>query len=129
MGRRIEVELTSARDDGSWTWRAAGAKQPKGDVDAALLYQGAKVGDVVKVEAEFHLDGIEVTEVFAPKAKKERTDLLELKTRPLRDDELVTTQRVARGDRRGGRGERGDRGRSRGRDDDRGQRRGGGGGG
>ena len=129
MGRRIEVELTSARDDGSWTWRAAGAKQPKGDVDAALLYQGAKVGDVVKVEAEFHLDGIEVTEVFAPKAKKERTDLLELKTRPLRDDELVTTERVARGDRRGGRGERGDRGKSRGRDDDRGQRRGGGGGG
>ena len=24
MGRRIEVELTSARDDGIWTWRAAG---------------------------------------------------------------------------------------------------------
>ncbi len=129
MGRRIEIELTSARDDGSWTWRAAGAKQPKGDVDASLLYDGAKIGDVVKVEAEFHLDGIEVTEVFAPKAKKERTDLLELKTRPLRDDELVTTQRVAKGERRGGRGERGERGRSRGRSDDRGQRRGGGGGG
>ena len=123
MGRRIEVELTSTREDGSWTWRAAGAKQPKGDVMASLLYDGAKVGDVVKVEAEFHLDGIEVTEVFAPKAKKERTDLLELKSRPLRDDELVTTQRVAGGrrsdrdggrgrrDRRGDRGDRGDRGR------------------
>ena len=109
MGRRIEVELTSTRDDGSWTWRAAGAKQPKGELSGDLLYTGAKVGDVVKVEADFHIDGIEVIEVFAPKAKKERSDLLELKSRPLRDDELVTTQRVARG--RGGnnRGRRGDR--------------------
>lgn len=108
MGRRIDVELTSTRDDGTWTWRAAGAKQPKGDVAAALLYDGAKVGDVVRVEADFHLDGIEVVEVFPPTAKKERTDLLELKTQPFRDDELVTTQRVARKG-RGGRGERGDR--------------------
>ena len=83
----------------------------------ALLYEGAKVGDVVKVEAEFHVDGIEITEVFTPKQKKERTDLLELKSRPLREDELVTTQRVSRDERRGGRGggrsrdDRGDRGR------------------
>ena len=115
MGRRIEVELTSQRDDGSWTWRAAGARQPKGELSGGLLYEGAKVGDVFKVEAEFLLDGIEVTEVFAPKKKKERTDLLEMKSRPLRDDELVTTQRSNRGDRRGGRG-RDDR-RRRGRDD------------
>ncbi len=106
MGRRIDVELTSTRDDGTWTWRAAGAKQPKGDMAATLLYDGAKIGDVVRVEADFHLDGIEVTEVFPPTAKKERTDLLELKSRPLRDDELVTTQRVAKS----GRGRRGDRG-------------------
>ena len=111
MGRRIEVELTSARDDGSWTWRAAGARQPKGEVTGTLLYEGAKVGDVVKVDAEFHVDGIEVVEVFAPKKKKERTDLLELKSRPLRDDELVTTQRSSRGgDRRGGRRRDGGRG-------------------
>ncbi len=114
MGRRIEVELTSTRDDGSWTWRAAGAKQPRGDLRGDLLYGGAKVGDVVKVEADFHLDGIEIVEVFPPKAKKERSDLLELKSRPLRDDELVTTQRVARRDRgdrdRGRRGDRPGRG-------------------
>lgn len=127
MGRRIEVELTSTRDDGSWTWRAAGAKQPKGDVLESLLYEGAKVGDVVKVEAEFHLDGIEITEVFAPKAKKERTNLLEMKSRPLRDDELVTTQRVAKNERRGDR--KGGRDRGRGRDGDRGNRGGSGGGG
>ncbi len=121
MGRRIEVELTSTRDDGSWTWRAAGAKQPKGDLLGSLLYDGAKVGDVVKAEAEFHLDGIEITEVFAPKQKRERTDLLELKTRPLRDDELVTTQRVARSERQGDR--KGGRGRARGRGGDREDRR------
>jgi hypothetical protein len=130
MGRRIEVELTSSRDDGSWTWRAAGAKQPKGDLQESLLYDGAKVGDVVKVEAEFHLDGIEITEVFAPKVKKERTNLLEMKSRPLRDDELVTTKLAKserRGDRKGGGRDRG-RGRGRG-DDDRNKRRGGGDGG
>ncbi|MEL7206678.1 MAG: hypothetical protein AAGK32_00335 [Actinomycetota bacterium] len=119
MGRRIEVELTSTRDDGSWTWRAAGARQPKGELVGSLLYDGAKVGDVVKVEAEFHVDGIEVTEVFAPKQKKERSNLLEMKSRQFRDDELVTTQRVSRDERRGGnrrnrRGERDDRRRGRG---------------
>jgi len=108
MGRRIEIELTSTRGDGAWTWRAAGARQPKGELPSALLYEGAKVGDVVKVEAEFHVDGIEVTEVFAPKAKKERTNLLEMKSRPLREDELVSTQRVRRDDRGGGGGRRSD---------------------
>jgi hypothetical protein len=109
MGRRIEVELTSSRDDGSWTWRAAGARQPKGELVGSLLYDGAKVGDVVKVDAEFHVDGIEVIEVFAPRRKKERDDLLELKSRQWRDDELVTTQRVSRDDRRGRRGRNRDR--------------------
>jgi hypothetical protein len=118
MGRRIDVELTSTRDDGSWTWRAAGAREPKGELLGSLLYDGAKIGDVVKAEAEFHVDGIEITEVFAPKQKKQRTNLLELKTRQFRDEELVTTQRVSRDERRGGR-----RGRGR---DDRGRRRSGG---
>ena len=35
MSRRLEVELTSKRADGSYTWRAAGAKQPKGELDGA----------------------------------------------------------------------------------------------
>ena len=41
MSRRMEIELTSDRGDGSWTWRAAGAKQPKGVVDAGLVPDGA----------------------------------------------------------------------------------------
>lgn len=119
MARRIEVELTSNRDDGTWTWRAANARQPKGELSGSLLYADAKIGDVVRVEAEFHLDGIEVTEVFPPKAKKERTDLLQLVSRPISDDELVTAVRTGRrdrdDDRRGGRKRRdGGRGGNRG---------------
>ena len=78
MPRRIDVELTSARDDGTWTWRAAGARQPKGVVDAGLLYEGAKVGDVLQAEAEFDVDGITITSVTPPKRKAGRADLLEL---------------------------------------------------
>src|SRR5438067_3755520 len=74
MARKIEIELTSQRDDGTWTWRAAGAKQPKGVVDAAVLYPGAKVGDVVKADAEIDVDGITLTAVTAPAAKAEDDD-------------------------------------------------------
>ena len=69
MPHRMDVELTSARDDGTWTWRAAGAKQPKGVIDAGLLHEGARVGDVVRVEATFEVDGISVTSVLPPKEK------------------------------------------------------------
>ena len=78
MPRRIDVELTSARDDGTWTWRAAGARQPKGVVATSLLYPDAKVGDVVAAEADFDIDGITITSVTPPKAKAGRTGLLEV---------------------------------------------------
>ena len=63
MPRRIEVELTSSRDDGTWTWRAAGARQPKGELDGRLLPAGAKVGDVLRAEADFDIEGITVMAV------------------------------------------------------------------
>jgi len=67
MTRRIDIELTSSRDDGIWTWRAPGARQPRGTLEGTLLPEGVKVGDVVRAEAEFDLDGIVVTSVQAPK--------------------------------------------------------------
>lgn len=67
MARRIDIELTSRRDDGTWTWRAPGAKQPRGEVDGSLLPDGAKVGDVLRADAEFDVEGIAVTSVLAPK--------------------------------------------------------------
>ena len=69
MSRRIDIELTSSRDDGTWTWRAPGARQPRGALDGALLPDGAKVGDVLRADADFDLEGIVVTSVLAPKAE------------------------------------------------------------
>ena len=124
MSRRLEVELTSKRDDGSYTWRAAGAKQPKGDLDGKLLYEGASVGDVVRVDAEFAVDGVFITGVLPPKQKRERSETLSL-VGPAKDEGGVTTQLVGkrgRGDRDGrgggrGRGDRDGRGGGRGRGD------------
>ena len=67
MTRRIDIELTSSRDDGTWTWRAPGARQPRGSLEATLLPEGTKVGDILRAEAEFEIDGIVVTSVQAPK--------------------------------------------------------------
>ena len=78
MSRRIDIELTSNRNDGSWSWRAAGAKAPKGIVDAKLLASSAKTGDVLKVEADFDLDGITVLSVVNVKEKGHRGTLLEV---------------------------------------------------
>ncbi len=68
MTRRIDIELTSRRDDGSWTWRAPGARQPRGEVDGSLLPEGAKIGDVLRADAEFEIEVIVVTGVFQPRA-------------------------------------------------------------
>lgn len=125
MSRRIDIELTSSRDDGTWTWRAAGAKQPKGVLSATVLPAGSKVGDVVRADVVSGLDGTEVLAVLPPKAKKAASgERIELLGRTVSDDELVTTvlARRGRGDRgdRGDRGGRGDRGERRGRGDGRG---------
>ena len=77
MPTRLEIELTSTAGDGSWTWRAAGAKNPRGVLDGSLLPAGAAVGSQYRVEAEQGLDGIQVTSVLPPKEKAAR-ELLEL---------------------------------------------------
>jgi hypothetical protein len=78
MPRRIDIELTSALGDGSWTWRAAGAKQPKGVLDGSILPTGASVGDELKVEIEQEIDGITVLGVVHGREKQARDDVLEL---------------------------------------------------
>jgi hypothetical protein len=131
MSRRIEVELTSARPDGTWTWRAAGAREPKGVVEGGIVPDGAKIGDVLRVDADFDIDGITILTVLPPKAARKEPERLEILA-PEREVEPVTSTLVSRRDRpprrgdrdgggdragRGDRGERGDRG-------DRGDRRG-----
>src|SRR3954451_6771480 len=112
---RLEVELTSSRPDGTWTWRKAGAKQPKGDIGGELVPASSKVGDVLRVEADVLIDGIEITEVLPTKGERvDKFERVELKGRPVSDDQLVSSTLVSKGkgDREGrgrGRGDRSDR--------------------
>jgi len=115
MSRKIEIELTSARPDGTWTWRVAGAKQPKGVLESALLPPEAKVGDVLRAEAEIELEGTVITSVLAPPPKRAEPERLQIigDSRPF---EGVTTSLVPKGSRprrdrddRPGRPDRGDR--------------------
>jgi len=97
VARRIDIELTSSRPDGNWTWRAAGALQPKGLLDGALLFQGAKVGDVLRADAEFEIDGITIVAVTPPKQRhRSEPERLELIPRPA-SEPGVTAQLVGRG--------------------------------
>jgi len=120
----MEIELTSTREDGAWTWRAAGARQPRGSMAAQLVPAGSSVGDVLRVEVEQFMDGIEVTSVLPPKDARPEPELLEIMGSGS-EEPLVTTKLVGR---RGGR--RDDDGEGRGpRRDSRGPRRDGRGGG
>jgi hypothetical protein len=94
---RIDVELTSARPDGTWTWRAAGAREPRGVVEATLLPTGAKVGDVFKVEATVALDGIEIHSVVPDRPGRKEPERLEILGGG--DFQGVTTSLVGRRDR------------------------------
>jgi len=115
MSRRIDIELTSALADGSWTWRAAGARKPNGVVDGSILPAGSSVGDLLKVEVEQMLDGIEVQSVVKGREKAEDTNVLELLPSEQTFEAVIETRakrdRSGRGDRDGrnkrdGRGKR-----------------------
>ena len=75
---RIEIELTSSKEDGSWTWRALGAREPRGSLDGALLAEPAAGGDVLRVETDQFLDGMTVTAILPPRDKRSSPVLLEL---------------------------------------------------
>ena len=113
MATRIEIELTSRRDDTTFTWRAAGAREPRGVAEVSLFPEGSDVGAQFRVDADVDLDGITITQVLGPKDEKKkkdnrgRGDTLELIAR---DDEPLVTQQLAEKGRRGDRGDRGDRG-------------------
>ncbi|MBI2703981.1 MAG: hypothetical protein HYX32_01635 [Actinobacteria bacterium] len=105
MSRRLEVELTSQRDDGTWTWRAAGAKQPKGDLDGSLLPGESKIGDVLRVDADVAIDGIVITAVLPPEKARREPQRLQIIGPPRREQGVTTTLAP-----KGGRGERRERG-------------------
>src|SRR5580704_4912807 len=67
MSRRIDIELTSKSSDGSWTWRAAGARQPKGVVAGDLVPDGEAVGGILRADVEIGLEGVEVLSLTSAK--------------------------------------------------------------
>ncbi|MEI6454377.1 MAG: hypothetical protein WCO31_07270, partial [Actinomycetes bacterium] len=123
MTRKIEVELTSQSGEENWTWRAAGARMPKGAVSASLVPTGVGVGTLLRAEVEVGIDGIEILSLAIPvdpKAEKPVANRIEIVgSRKEEADVIVTLARKGRsgGDRRGGPG-----------GDSRGERRGGPGG-
>lgn len=78
MSRRLDIELTSTREDGIWTWRAAGAKVPKGVIESSMLPSASKVGDVLKIEADFDIDGITVLSIVQQRDKSQKATFLQM---------------------------------------------------
>ena len=104
--------------DGSWTWRAAGARQPKGTVEAALVPPGESVGAVLRADVEIGLEGIEVLSLSSAKPARspEKTEgRIEVKGTPRRAPDVSVILAPGSNKRRrdrdddGDRGERGDR--------------------
>jgi len=112
MSRRIEIEITSLKGEVA-TWRAAGAKLPKGVLQTSLIPGGPVIGNVYRADIEQFMEGIEVLSVMAPKTaspldpKNERLELIqEPKKGP---DVVVTYAPKSRGASRGGERHDGDR--------------------
>jgi len=105
MSRRIDIEITSLNGDLA-TWRAAGAKLPKGVLQSALVPGGPVVGNVYRADVEQFMEGIEVLSVAPPKAASPldpRNERLELKpTEAKGPDVIVTYAPKGRGPRRDG---------------------------
>jgi hypothetical protein len=126
MSRRIDIELTSQTGDGSWTWRAAGARQPKGVVDGSLVPSGAGVGAVLRADVEVGLEGIEVLTLTSAKplrSPEKSEGRIEVRGTPRRAPDVSVILAPGSGKRRrdDGDGERAGRG---GRGERRGPRRG-----
>ncbi len=85
MSRRIEIEITSVTGEIA-TWRAAGAKLPKGSLNASIVPGGPQIGQVYRAEIEQFMDDIEILSVTTPKTaspldpRNERISMVEKKS-------------------------------------------------
>ncbi|HXW39514.1 MAG TPA: hypothetical protein VEJ44_07450 [Acidimicrobiales bacterium] len=114
MAHRIEVELTSKAGEAAWTWRAAGARQPRGTVEAGLVPDGAGVGTVLRAEVETTLDGTVVTALMPLKVRgggraQAATQRIEVTGTPRKgpDVNVVLSSKTRRRDDRAARGDDG----------------------
>ncbi len=78
MANHIEIEITSKRNDGSFTWRAKGAKEPRGVVDPNIVGSDAVVGEVFKAEFESWLDGVQIVSAIKSSKKIESLSDIEI---------------------------------------------------
>src|ERR1700691_3157171 len=93
MSRRIEIEITSLNGDVA-TWRAAGAKLPKGVLQASLVPGGPVIGGVYRADIEQYMEGIEILSVTAPKTASPvdpKNERLELIAEPKKGPDVVVT--------------------------------------
>ncbi len=107
MSRRIDIEITSLQGDVA-TWRAAGAKLPKGVVSVDLVPGGPVVGGVYRADVEQYMEGFEVLSVAPPKTASPldpRHERLELIPKAASGPDVVVTYAPkGRGPRREGPG-------------------------
>ncbi len=78
MSSRIEIEITSEIDDQQYTWRALGAREPKGTIKKSLLPAKTKIGDDYRVEADFLIDGIEILRVLPKRDERKGQETIEI---------------------------------------------------
>ena len=78
MSRRIAIELTSNKGDGTWTWRAAGAREPRGVINADLLPKGAGISSVFTAEVQSDMDGIAVLAVIESEDTRTEPETIEV---------------------------------------------------
>src|SRR3974390_3114673 len=112
MSRRIDIELTSQTSDGSWTWRAAGARPPKGTGAPSPLAAGKKVGAILRADVEVGLEGMEILSLgeAKPQRSPEKTEgRIEVKGTPKRAPDVSVVLAPGSSKRRRDDGEGGDR--------------------
>ncbi len=112
MTRRMDIEVTSTRPDGSFTWRQAGAKAPKGSAGGDVLPAGAKIGDVLRADIDIDMDGPVILSLTTAKQRERNVNLLAITGsgaafKPVTE---VSTNRRSKPDRESKRGDkRGDK--------------------
>lgn len=112
MAHRIDIELTAQVSPDAWTWRAAGARQPRGTVAAALVPDSTAPGAVLRAEVETTLDGTTVLALTPKRSKVDErpADRIEVLGTPRSGPDVnVVLAPKGRGEQRGGRS-RGDAG-------------------
>jgi hypothetical protein len=100
----MDIEVTSTRPDGTFTWRQAGAKAPKGSGGADVLPADAKVGDVLRAGIDMDLDGPVVVSLSPVKQRERNVKLLTItgsgaEFKPV--TEVSTNRRSKSSDKRG----------------------------